>query len=76
MQGTWSIWKLIEVGNGKKGKIEWTFPIFENANPLSDGDKTIQKAFAEELYKYGQERNNSVKEEVAENTISDDELPF
>ena len=68
--------KLKEVGEWKKGKIEWSFPVFENANPLSDGDKTVQKAFAQELYKYGQEREKSVKEEVKENTISDDSLPF
>ena len=73
--GTYTV-RLKEIGEGKKGKIEWTFPIFENANPLSDWDKTIQKAFAEELYKYGQERSNSVKEEVAENAVSDDDLPF
>lgn len=68
--------RLKEIWEWKKGKIEWTFPIFENANPLSEWDKTIQKAFAQELYTYWQERNNSVKEEVAEQKAAEEELPF
>lgn len=68
--------KFKEIWEGKKGKIEWTFPIFENANPLTEGDKTLQKAFATELFNYGEQRRNSVKADIEETKTEGDELPF
>ena len=68
--------KFKEIGEWKKGKIEWTYPIFENANPLSDGDRALQKAFATELFNYWEERKNSVNADIEESKKEDDELPF
>lgn len=68
--------KFKGVENGKKGKIEWTFPVFENANPLTDGDKALQKAFATELFNYWEERKQSVNNDIAEASKTDEELLF
>lgn len=68
--------RLKEVAEWKKGKIEWTFPVFENANPLSEWDKTLQKAFATELFNYWEKRKELVNNDIAEESQANDELPF
>ena len=71
--------KLKEIWEGKKGKIEWSYPIFENANPLTDDDRALQKAFALELVQYGEEKavQNMSKDDFEESSsTNDDELPF
>lgn len=67
--------RLKEIGEWKKGKIEWSYPIFENANPLTDWDKTLQQAFVSVLMEYWKEKNELAKASL-EAEEKDDELPF
>lgn len=68
--------KFKEVGIWKKGRIEWSYPIFESWVALSEGDHTIQKAFATELANYDAERSASVEEDISKEKEASTELPF
>jgi hypothetical protein len=36
--------KLKKIEKGKTGKIEYSYPVFENSEPLDANDKNLQKA--------------------------------
>lgn len=66
--------KLKEVKKWKIGKIEYTYPVFENWEPLDDNDKNLQKAMGAWLQKHYEETKSEVAEE---NKKKDDSgLPF
>lgn len=66
--------KLKEIKKWKIWKIEYTYPVFENASPLDQNDKNLQKAMGAQLQKHYEETKWDVAEELKKKP--DDELPF
>lgn len=66
--------KLKEVAKWKVGKIEFTYPVFENWTPLDNNDKNLQKAMCSWLKQHYEETKGDVEEELK--TKEDIELPF
>lgn len=66
--------KLKEIKKWKIWKIEYTYPVFENASPLDQNDKNLQKAMGAQLQKHYEETKWDVAEELKKK--EDDTLPF
>lgn len=66
--------KLKEIKKWKIWKIEYTYPVFENASLLDQNDKNLQKAMGAQLQKHYEETKWDVAEELKKKP--DDELPF
>ena len=65
--------RLKEVKKWKIGKIEYTYPVFENWAALDQSDKNLQKAMWAWLQKHYEETKWEIAKEAEK---KDDELPF
>lgn len=66
--------KLKKIEKGKVGKIEYSYPVFENSKPLDANDKNLQKAMWLWLQKHYEETKWDVEKELEKK--GDSELPF
>lgn len=68
---------LKEVAEAKKGRVNYTYPVFENIGALDQNSKNLQKAFAEQLIKHNMNAKKEIEEELRWTAITpEDWLPF